>query len=631
MTANTPPADKTSGKISIHAENILPIIKKWLYSEKDIFLRELVANAIDALHKLHKINTLGEETRPLEDFVVRISIDQDAGTISIADTGIGMETAEIEKYINQVAFSGLHDFVEKYQDKGADQQVIGHFGLGFYSSFMVADKVEIDSLSYRPMSAPAHWVCDGSINYTLSASNRTAVGTTITLHVSDNSKEMLSEATLTTILQKYCAFVKYPVFIHDKQVNDPRPLWTKSASQLSDKDYLDFFHRLFPSKPDPLFWIHLNVDYPFNLRGIMYFPSLRHELDASQGEVKLYCNQVYVADNLKEVVPDYLTVLQGALDCPDLPLNVSRSYLQNDPQVRKISQHIAKKVADKLLGMAKTEADKFQNCWQDVHPFIKYAMMRDSSTYEKLQPYVLYKSTKGDYLSLDKYIEQYGEKTDNTIIYCSDIDTQAAYVAMFEEAGIAVLVADKLIDTHFMQYLEAHTQGQQGDKSYKFRRIDADVSKSLVQDNSSVIVDPKDNKNASDKIADLFRNSLTRQQVKIEVKDLKSTKVPAMLVFDENTRRLQEMSNFGRDGSNQPLGQHTLVVNQSNGAIRRLLTLAAHSSKTNEIALMVNQIYDLAYLQHSRLSSSMMRDFIERSASLLEKVGSSGSTSIILE
>ena len=628
MTTTTSSSTQTSGKISIHAENILPIIKKWLYSEKEIFLRELVANAVDALHKLHKISTLGEETRELEDFSVRISIDKDAGCIAITDTGIGMEATEIEKYINQVAFSGLHDFVDKYQDKEADQQVIGHFGLGFYSSFMVADKVEIDSLSYRPVATAAHWVCDGSINYNLSTSSRATVGTTITLHISDNSKEMLSEATLTAILQKYCAFVKYPVFLHDKQINEPRPLWTKSAAQLSDKDYLDFFHRLFPSKPDPLFWIHLNVDYPFNLRGIMYFPSLRHELDASQGEVKLYCNQVYVADNLKEVVPDYLTVLQGALDCPDLPLNVSRSYLQNDPQVRKISQHIAKKVADKLLAMAKTEADRFQDCWQDIHPFIKYAMMRDNSTYEKLQPYVLYRNTKGDYLSLDKYLEQYGDKTDNTIIYCSDTDTQAAYVAMFEEAGIAVLVADKLIDTHFMQYLE--TQKGQGDKTYKFRRIDSDLSKSLVQDSASTIIDPKDNKNESEKIADLFRNSLTRQQVKIEVKDLKSAKVPAMLVFDENVRRLQEMSNMGRDGNDQTLGQHTLVINQNNGAIRRLLTLAA-SNKADEIALMVNQVYDLAYLQHSRLSSSMMRDFIERSASLLEKVGTSGSTSIIME
>ena len=616
---------RSEGKISIHAENILPIIKKWLYSEKEIFLRELVANAIDAMHKLQKISTLREETRSLEEFAVTITVDKPAKTVSITDTGVGMTADEIKKYINQVAFSGLHDFVDKYQDKEASQQVIGHFGLGFYSSFMVADKVEIDSLSYRVGSDPAHWQCDGSINYVLSSSERQTLGTTITLHISKESEEILEESTIERILQKHCAFVKFTVLLQGKKVNDPHPPWTKSSSKLGEKDYLDFFHKLFPLRPDPLFWIHLNVDYPFNLRGILYFPNLQHELDASQGEVKLYCNQVYVADNLKELVPEYLVVLQGTLDCPDLPLNVSRSNLQNDPQVRKISQHIGKKVADRLVGMAKTEQDKFQQCWASVHPFIKYAMMRDNDTYDKLLPHVLYQTTKGEFLTLPFYLEKFSEKTEGVVVYCSDVDAQSAYISMFEEMEIAVLVADKMIDSHFMQYVESRSE-----RKYQFKRIDSELAKNLVQNSASKIVDPKDNKNESEKIADVFRRSLARERVKIEVKDLKSKKVPAMLIFDEQILRQQEMAKMSAREALDPLaGQHTLVVNQSNGAIKKLLTLSSSGTKEQDVKMIVNQIYDLAYLQHSRLSSGMMKDFIERSASILERVGGGGTNIII--
>lgn len=613
-----------TGRISIDAENILPIIKKWLYSEKEIFLRELVANAADAMHKLHKLSMLGEETRELVEFAITVTCDRDAKTLTIADTGIGMTADEIKRYINQVAFSGLQDFVAKYQDKEAHQQVIGHFGLGFYSSFMVAERVEIDTLSCRQGTEAVRWSCDGSINFSLAPSTRQEHGTSIILHISAESHEMLQEATLQGILQKYCAFIKYPIRLGGKTVNDPTPLWTKSPSQSGDKDYLDFFHQLFPTSPDPLFWIHLNVDYPFVLQGILYFPRLRHELDAAQGEVKLYCNQVYVADNVKELIPEYLMLLKGALDCPDLPLNVSRSHLQNDQQVRTISRHVAKKVADRLVGMAKTAAEDFQKYWPDMHTLIKYGMLRDETFHDKLLPHVIYATTKGEFLALDAYLEKNRDKTDGKIVYASDTNTQAAYVQMFENEGIDVLIANTLIDGHFISFVE-----QRSSRKYSFKRIDSDITASLTSA-ASKIVDPHDNKDEGEKIGDLFRKALTHPRVKVKVEKLKSADVPAMLIFDENARRFAEMARLERQEHHSPLAnEHTLVVNQSNGAIKKLLAMAALAQKEKDVALMVNQIYDLARLQHERLPAAMMKDFITRSATILERMGGGGSGLII--
>lgn len=614
-----------TGQISIDAENILPIIKKWLYSEKEVFLRELIANAADAMHKLHKISSLGEETRELVEFAVTITCDREAKTLTITDTGIGMTADEIKQYINQVAFSGLKDFVEKYRDKDANQQVIGHFGLGFYSSFMVAERVEIDTLSCRQGTAAAHWSCDGSIEFTITPSDRTAHGTSVILHLSDDSAEMLETATLQRILQKYCAFIKYPIRLNGKTVNDPKPLWTKSPAQLGDKDYLDFFHKLFPTSPDPLFWIHLNVDYPFVLQGILYFPHQQHEIDAAKGEVKLYCNQVFVADNLKELIPDYLTLLKGAIDCPDLPLNVSRSYLQSDQQVRKISRHISKKVADRLAGIAKTTPEDFQKYWPDVHPLLKYSMMRDETFCDKLLPHVIYKTTKGEFIGLDAYLERNQENTDGKIIYASDIAAQSAYVQMLENEGLDVIVASTLIDGHFMSFIE-----QRSNRKYIFKRIDSDITANITR-TTSKIVDPKDNKDESEKIADLFRNALTRPRVKVKVENLKSSDVPAMLIFDESVRRFAEMAQLEqRQAYHSPLAaEHTLVVNQSNGAIKKLLATATLPNKEKDVALIVNQVYDLACLQHERLPADVMKAFISRSASILERMGGGGSGLII--
>ena len=614
-----------TGRISIDAENILPIIKKWLYSEKEIFLRELVANAADAMHKLHKMSTLGETTRELVEFAITISCDPQAKTLTITDTGVGMTAVEIKKYINQVAFSGLQDFVAKYQDKEANQQVIGHFGLGFYSSFMVAERVEIDTLSCRQDTEAAHWSCDGSINFELSSSSRQQHGTSIILHISDASAEMLQEATLQSILRKHCAFVKYPIRLGGKTVNDPHPLWTKSPSQLSDKDYLDFFHKLFPTSADPLFWIHLNVDYPFMLQGILYFPRLQHELDAAQGEVKLYCNQVFVADNLKELIPEYLMVLRGALDCPDLPLNVSRSYLQSDQQVRKIERHVAKKVADRLAGMAKTAAQDFQKYWRDIHALIKYGMMRDETFHEKLLPHVIYETTKGEFINLDTYLEKNKDKTEGKIIYASDTSAQSAYVQMFENEGIDVLIANTLIDGHFMSFVEQRSQ-----RKYTFKRIDSDITANLTS-TASKIIDPADNKGEGEKIGDLFRKALTRPRIKVKVESLKSADVPAILIFDESMRRFAEMARLEQQREyHSPLTkEHTLVVNQNNAAIKKLLSLSALPQRDKDVALMVNQIYDLACLQHERLPADMMQTFIARSATILERMG--GGSSLIIE
>ncbi len=613
-----------SGRISIDAENILPIIKKWLYSEKEIFLRELVANAADAMHKLHKLSMLGEETRELVEFAITITCDREAKTLTVTDTGIGMTADEIRRYINQVAFSGLQDFVAKYQDKEANQQVIGHFGLGFYSSFMVAERVEIDTLSCRQNTEAVRWSCDGSINFSLSPSTRQEHGTSVILHLSAESLEMLQETTLQDILRKYCAFIKYPIRLGGKTVNDPAPLWTKSPSQLGDKDYLDFFHKLFPTSPDPLFWMHFNVDYPFVLQGILYFPRVQHELNAAQGEVKLYCNQVFVADNVKELIPEYLLLLKGALDCPDLPLNVSRSHLQHDQQVRKISQHVAKKVADRLAGMAKTAAEDFQKYWPDMHTLVKYGMLRDETFHDKLLPHVIYQTTKGEFFTLDAYLEKNQNKTDGKIVYASDVNTQAAYVQMFEHEGIDVLVANTLIDGHFMSFVE-----QRSSRKYSFKRIDSDITANLTK-TTSKIVDPHDNKDESEKIGDLFRKSLTRPRVKVKVEKFKSADVPAMLIFDEDARRFAEMARLERQEYHSPLrNEHTLVVNQSNGAIKKMLSVAALPQKEKDVALMVNQIYDLACLQHERLPADMMKDFISRSASILERMGGGGSGLII--
>lgn len=607
------------GNISIHTENIFPIIKRWLYSEKEIYLRELVANSTDAILKLEKLSLMGEVKTKIAEPRMTISIDKNAGTLSITDTGLGLTADEIKKYINQVAFSSVTEFVEKYQGKADEDQVIGHFGLGFYSAFMVASRVEIDSLSFQVGAAPAHWSCDGSTEFIMTPSTRQEIGTTITLHIADDSKEMLEEGAVRTILQKYCAFIRYPIFLGTEQVNEPVPLWTKSPSEITEDQYKEFFQKLFPMAPEPLFWIHLNVDYPFKLKGILYFPRLQHELDASQGEVKLYSNQVYVADNPKELIPEFLTLLKGAIDCPDLPLNVSRSFLQNDPQVRTIRDHITKKVADKLSGMAKTDKSAFEKYWDDIHAFIKYGMLRDSKFYEKMVDHLIYKTANDTFVSLDEYLEKMKDKTDGKIIYATDRSMQAGYLALFKANDIDVLLAETLIDQHFLPYLE-----MQSSRKYQFQRIDADVLKSLVEPASQVITDTKDAKTVAEKIETLFKKHLGREKVKIRVENLKSSRMPAILMQDENMRRLKEMgrmNQFMSDLSGFELEQ-TLLINPNSAAVRNLLQMAnALVPQEEKIAMMVQHIYDLAYMQNGKFTPDAMQAFVERAADLLGGFG----------
>ncbi len=609
-----------SGHISIHAENILPIIKKWLYSEKEIFLRELVSNAADAILKLQKLALIGDVKAEVPEAEIKLEIDVEGKRLIITDTGLGMTADEIKKYINQVAFSGLSDFMEKYKDKGDADQVIGHFGLGFYSAFMVAHKVEIDTLSYQEGAEAAHWVSEGTTQYTLDKSERKTIGTSIILHISDDSPEMLVESTVRHLVHRYCAYIRFPVKLGTEVLNDTRPIWTRSPAELEDKDYVDFFHNLFPGSPDPLFWVHLNVDHPFKMKGVLFFPKLREDFGPTQGEVKLYCNQVYVADNTKELIPEFLTLLKGVIDCPDLPLNVSRSYLQNDPMVRRISEHITKKVADKLSGMAKTDAADYEKFWDDIQPFVKFGMMRDHKFFERMKDHLLFKSSLGGHVSLEKYQERMKDKVeDGTVLYCNDANAQAAYLRMLKEHGMEAVIADTMIDLHFVPYYEMHTG-----RKWKFKRVDSDLVSHLVDDQKSdIILDSKDKQTNSEKIDKIFRDHLDRVKVKIRVEALKSDKLPAVLIFDEQQRRMKEMSKSG--GMSHLLDKfpddHTIVVNSSSPAIKNLVNLSTAFNREEEVKLMVNQIYDLAWLQQGEFTAEMMQTFIDRSAAILGRLG----------
>lgn len=609
-----------SGHISIHAENILPIIKRWLYSEKEIFIRELVANATDAMTKLAKLSLIENVTRSIEEPKVLINIDRDKKTVTISDFGLGMTAEEVKKYINQVAFSGVKDFVAKYQEKSDEQQIIGHFGLGFYSAYMVSTTVEIDTLSYQDGSEPVSWSCDGTTEFKMGPGTRSKVGTDIILHIGEDSLEMLEVSKLRELLDRYCAFMKFPIDLQGTVVNDPTPIWTKAPSTLNEKDYKDFYHKVFPFQPDPLFWIHLNVDHPFNLKGVLYFPKLKHELDASQGQVKLFCNQVFVADNCKELIPEFLTLLKGVIDCPDLPLNVSRSYLQNDPTVKRIAEHIIKKVADKLSGMAKTDLETYKKYWDDIQPFVKFGMLREEKFYDRMIEHLIFKTSSEAYVTLDQYLEKNKDKTNNKVLYTSDHASQATMIELLKTSEIDVLMAETYIDSHFIPYVEMKSS-----RKYAFERVDSNIA-ALLKDNQSVdIVDPTDNKKLSEKIDELFRKHLTRTNVKVKVESLKSQDLPSILSMDESMRRIKEMSRNSPFGaSDNPWeAEHTLVVNQNSEAIRNLVTLAKTFNKEEDVKLVVDHVYDLAWLQQGKFDAQMMKSFVDRSSKIIERLGKS--------
>ena len=610
--------DKNKGNISIHTENIFPIIKKWLYSDKDIFIRELISNGCDAISKLKRLQSLGEaKIEENENYKVVVSVNKENGTLKFTDNGIGMTEEEVKKYINQVAFSGAEDFINKYKDKiGEDKDIIGHFGLGFYSAFMVAKRVQIDTLSYIDGSEAVTWVCDGGTEYEISPSTKDSRGTTITLFVDEDSKEFLEAFKVREVIEKYCSFLPIEIYLEEegkeekeedkKPLNDTTPLWMKSPKDCTDEEYKEFYKKVFLDFNDPLFWIHLNVDYPFNLKGILYFPKLKHELEATEGQVKLYNNQVFVADNIKEVIPEFLLLLKGTIDCPDLPLNVSRSFLQKDKDVMKISKHIVKKVADKLVSLYKNERENFNSFWKDIQIFIKYGCLRDESFYEKIKDIIIFKRLNGEYITLKEYLEENKEKHENKVFYVTDEKQQSQYIKMFKEANLDALVLDCSLDNHFISFLEAKEIG------VTFTRIDSDISEILKSDSN------EDLKDINDKVQSLFKDLAFNGIKDVIIESLRNSETPAMILVSEQSRRMAEMSKMfgGMDMPNMFSEEKTLVVNNNNSIIKKLSQINLEENK-DKVELICNYIVDVALLSNKELSPEEMDNFINRSNKIL--------------
>lgn len=617
--------ENKKGNISIHTENIFPIIKKWLYSDKDIFVRELISNGCDAINKYKKLVSLGEiENKQDQDYKINVTIDKDNSTLIFEDNGIGMTEEEVEKYINQVAFSGAEDFVNKYKDKMSEENdIIGHFGLGFYSAFMVSSKVQIDTLSYKEGAQAVKWLSEGQTEYELSASeDRKSRGTTITLFLADDSKEFLEEYTVRSIIDKYCSFLPVNIYLdvkdsskekdensenEIKSLNDTYPLWLKSPKDCTDDEYKEFYRKVFNTFDEPLFWIHLNVDYPFNLKGILYFPKLKNEFELIEGKVKLYNNQVFVADNIKEVIPEFLLLLKGVIDCPDLPLNVSRSFLQNDKDVSKISKHIIKKVADKLKSLYKNERDNFEKFWDDIQVFIKFGCLKDEGFYDKIKDILLFKDINSNYITLNDYLEKCKEKHENKVFYVSDEEQQSQYIKLFKDYDLDAVILDSSIDNHFISFIEFKNQG------VTFNRIDADLSDVLKDKNE------EENKENKTEIENLFKEYVKDKVKDYSVESLKSEDTTAIILVSEQSRRMAEMkSQFaGMDLGMNFEEEKTLVINDNSPIIKKLVSLKDDESKKDQIELICNQIVDVALLANKELDAKELDEFISRNNKLM--------------
>ena len=617
------------GNISIHTENIFPIIKKWLYSDKDIFIRELISNGCDAVSKYKRLVSLGEaEGIDDEKFKVVVSVNKEEGTLTFSDNGIGMTDEEVKKYITQVAFSGAEDFIQKYKDKmGEGNDIIGHFGLGFYSAFMVAKKVQIDTLSYKKEATPVRWICEGGTEYEMGDSDsRETRGTTITLFLDDESKEFLEYYKVRGIIEKYCSFLPTEIFLinvdeekkkseEDKDkdgeptpLNDTNPLWLKKPSECTDEEYKEFYKQVFNEYEDPLFWIHLNVDYPFNLKGILYFPKLKNEFELIEGKVKLYNNQVFVADNIKEVIPEFLLLLKGAIDCPDLPLNVSRSFLQNDRDVSRISKHIVKKVADKLNSIFNNDRDKFDEFWDDIHLFIKFGCLKDESFYEKIKDIIVFKNIEGKHITLKDYLENAKEKHENKVFYVSNEEEQSQYIKLFKEYELDALILSSPIDNNFISFLEYK------DGNVKFTRVDSDLS-DVLKDK-----DAEEDKENNEKIIELFKSVIGDKMKEYKVESLKNEKTPAMVLLSEYSRRMAEMqAQFGGMGMNIP-EEKSLVINGNNPIIKKLVSISDDESKKDKVNMICKQIVDLALISNKSLNSDELDEFINRTNDLMLQV-----------
>ncbi len=613
------------GGISVEIEHIFPIIKKWLYSEKEIFLREIVSNACDAVTKLKRLSSLGEAKDIEGDYKITVTLDKAARTLTVSDNGIGMTEDEVRRYICQIALSGALEFIEKYEgDSDADKNgIIGHFGLGFYSSFMVADTVDVITRSYTTENA-VKWVCSEAGEYEITTDYyREGRGTDVVMHIMDSETEFLEEYRIREILDKYCSFMPVEIYldvvkdepeadeksdepVEVKPINDVNPLWQKNPSDCTEEEYKEFYQKVFHDFREPLFHIHLNADYPLNFRGILYFPRLAHEYDSLEGQVKLYYNQVFVADNIKEVIPEFLLMLKGVLDCPELPLNVSRSYLQNSGYVAKISAHIVKKVADKLNSMFSTDRKGFEGLWDDLKTFVEYGCLRDRKFFDRVKNSVVYKQTDGNYVTLSEYLEAAKEKHENTVYYTADTTAQAQYVSMFAAEGIKVVVLDKMIDTQFVNCVESDSEG------VKFVRIDADVASALKAEGEAV---------ANEKVADLFKEISGNKDLKVSFELLKNEKIPAILNISEQSRRMDDMMKLYRMAGNDAMSlptDATLVVNGASKLISRLgEVVESDESKAKKLA---KQVYTLALLAQRQLTAEELQDFLAESFDMLENI-----------
>lgn len=617
------------GNIRISSENMMPIIKKWLYSDKDIFLREIVANGVDAITKFKKLVGMGEAQEGGAEYCIKIGIDKDAKTLTVEDNGLGMTEEEVEKYITQIAFSGAADFLSKYEKAGGEG-IIGHFGLGFYSAYMVSEDIEIFTKSYKADAKAVRWESDGESTYTIEECDKQDRGTKIVMHIADEEKEFLDEGRIRSLIEKYCAFMPYNIYLNyqgkdDKPLNDTQPLYLKNPKDCTEDEYKDFYRKTFHDYHDPLFWIHLNMDYPFRLKGILYFPKVKSKVELERGKVKLYCNQVFIADNIKEVIPEYLLLLNGVIDCPDIPLNVSRSFLQNDRQVQKISKHITKKVADKLTGLFKTDREKFCNCWNDISVFIKLGCIKDEDFYSKVKDIIVYKDLNGEYKTLEEFVgkakeadkpedkaetsaaeEKAEEKKEEpkeaaTIYYVSDEAGQAQYISMFKNAGLNAIVCDTFIDPHFVSYLEYKETGK-----YRFLRIDADIDGALKEGESNA----EDNKS----LVESFKAALKNTTIAVKAEKFKSADIPAVINVSEFSRRFGEMNAFyGLAGADADRDM-TIVINTANPAVQAFTGLDADKQK-----FVANQIYYMAMLSYKKLSSDEMKDFTANNMELLNK------------
>lgn len=605
--------ESTRGQISIHTENIFPIIKKFLYSDHEIFLRELVSNAVDATQKLRQLSSFGEFGGELGDLKVTVTLDEEAKTITVSDNGIGMTADEIKKYINQIAFSGASDFLEKYKDKTDDKgAIIGHFGLGFYSAFMVAEQVEIITKSYRDGAESARWVCDGSTEFELTPAEKTERGTDIILHIAPDSEEFLDKARLRTILDKYARFLPTPVEFDGQTVNNTTPIWTKSPADLTDEDYKSFYRELYPMGEEPLFWIHLNVDYPFNLTGILYFPRIKNELRFQREKIQLYSRQVFITDEVKDVVPDFLMMLHGVIDSPDIPLNVSRSFLQADSSVKKINGYITRKVADKLNDLFNSDRKGFEEKFDDIGLFIKYGILSDEKFWEKAKSFVLLKNTEGQYATLDQYREkiqanQLDKNETLVMLYTSDRKQQDAYIASAVRRGYDVLLLDNVIDSHFINALEQKLE------KVHFQRVDADTLDKLIDkglNNESVL-----SEDDRTKLKDLFDQVLDNKSLNVSVEAQPIDELPVTITMPEFMRRMKDMAALSGEQSfygSLPVS-YNVVVNANHPLIRKLL---AETNSDVQTAL-TKQVYDLALLSQNMLTGAELTAFVRRTVDAL--------------